>query len=307
MTTFGFRPSILDNFLHMSALDSFFSDVTRLINAELDWLIPEQGQPPQKLRDAIRWSLMSGGKHFRPALIFAVGRAFGCDDKKLVRTAAAVEMIHTYSLIHDDLPSMDDDDLRRGRATCHIKFGEATAILAGDALQVLAFQVVSDDDQQSPETRIELISQLAQAAAKMVVGQQLDLEAEGKELSIEEIEHIHRNKTGALIRFSAEAGAIIGAADEKQLDAVRLFGDRLGLLFQITDDLLDITQTTEELGKTAGKDAAAAKATYPAVIGVDASKKLAEQVHGEVVASVADLGSPEILVEIADFILNRRS
>ena len=291
----------------MSQLETFFSEVTAAVNAELDWLIPETGQPPQKLRDAVRWSLMSGGKHFRPALVLAVGRAFGCEDKKLARTAAAVEMIHTYSLIHDDLPSMDDDDLRRGRATCHRKFGEATAILAGDALQVLAFQAVSDDKELSAETRIELISGLAQAAAKMVVGQQLDLEAEGKELSIEEIEHIHRNKTGALIGFSAEAGAIIGGSDQKRLDAVRRFGDRLGLLFQITDDLLDITQTTEELGKTAGKDAAAAKATYPAVIGIDAAKRLARQVHGEVVASVEGLGSPGILVEIADFILNRRS
>ena len=291
----------------MSTLETFFSEVTAAVNAELDWLIPETGQPPQKLRDAVRWSLMSGGKHFRPALVFAVGRAFGCDDQKLVRMAAAVEMIHTYSLIHDDLPSMDDDELRRGRATCHKKFGEATAILAGDALQVLAFQAVSDDKGLSSETRIKLISRLAQAAAKMVVGQQLDLEAEGKELSIEEIEHIHRNKTGALIGFSAEAGAIIGGADKERLDAVRRFGDKLGLLFQITDDLLDITQTTEELGKTAGKDAAASKATYPAVMGIDAAKRLAQQVHGEVVASVADLGSPGILVEIADFILQRRS
>ena len=291
----------------MSALDSFFSDVTRLVNAELDWLIPSEGQPPQKLRDAIRWSLLSGGKHFRPALVFAVGRAFGCCDDKLVRTAAAVEMIHTYSLIHDDLPSMDDDDLRRGRATCHKKFGEATAILAGDALQVLAFEAIGDDERLSTDTRIALISRLAEAAAKMVVGQQLDLDAEGKDLSIEEIEHIHRNKTGALICASAESGAIIGGANAEELAAVRLFGERLGLLFQITDDLLDITQTTEELGKTAGKDAAASKATYPAVMGIEPAKRFSEQVHGEVVASVVDLGSPGILVEIADFILNRRS
>ena len=292
----------------MSALDSFFSDVTGQVNAELDWLIPEQGQPPQKLRDAIRWSLLSGGKHFRPALVFAVGRAFGCCDDKLVRTAAAVEMIHTYSLIHDDLPSMDDDDLRRGRATCHKKFGEATAILAGDALQVLAFQAIGDDERLANDTRIELISRLAQAAAKMVVGQQLDLDAEGKELSIEEIEHIHRNKTGALISASAESGAIIGGANSDELTAVRLYGERLGLLFQITDDLLDITQTTEELGKTAGKDAAASKATYPAVMGIDAAKRLAEQVHSEVAAAVGGLGrDSELLIEIADFILKRRS
>lgn len=292
----------------MSALGSFFSEVTDKVTAELDWLVPEQGHPPQKLRDAIRWSLLSGGKHFRPALVFAVGRAFGCCDERLVRTAAAVEMIHTYSLIHDDLPSMDDDDLRRGRATCHKKYGEATAILAGDALQVLAFQVISEDERLSTETRIRLITELAQAAAKMVIGQQLDLDAEAKDLSIEEIEHIHRNKTGALICASAEAGAIIGEAGEHEVAAVRLYGERLGLLFQITDDLLDITQTTEELGKTAGKDAAASKATYPAVMGIEPAKQLAENVHAEVVTAANDLGRPsELLIEIADFILGRRS
>ncbi|HKP70837.1 MAG TPA: farnesyl diphosphate synthase [Pyrinomonadaceae bacterium] len=292
----------------MSALDSFFSDVTHRVNAELDWLIPEQGQPPQKLRDAIRWSLLSGGKHFRPALVFAVGRAFECCDEKLVRTAAAVEMIHTYSLIHDDLPSMDDDDLRRGRATCHKKYGEATAILAGDALQVLAFKSIADDERLSTDTRLAIVSRLANAAAQMVVGQQLDLDAEGKDLSIEEIEHIHRNKTGALICASAESGAIIGGASEAELAAVRLYGERLGLLFQITDDLLDITQTTEELGKTAGKDAAAAKATYPSVMGIDAAKRFAEQVHDEAVGLGSSLGrQPELLIQVADFILNRRS
>ena len=287
----------------MSALETFFSEVMSKVTAELNWLIPEAGRPPQKLRDAIRWSLLSGGKQFRPALVFAVGHSFGCEDKELVRTAAAVEMIHTYSLIHDDLPSMDDDDLRRGRATCHKKFGEATAILAGDALQVLAFQVIGEEERLAPETRIALISGLSRAAAKMVVGQQLDLEAEGKDLSVEEIEHIHRNKTGALISFSAEAGAIIGGADEKGLSATRKYGERLGLLFQITDDLLDLTQTTEELGKTAGKDAAASKATYPGVMGIERAREFAVEVHGEVVKSVED----PLLVEIADFILNRKS
>ena len=291
----------------MSSLESFFSDVTQHVNTELDRLIPAQGGPPQKLRDAIRWSVLSGGKHFRPALVFAVGRVFDAPNETLARTAAAVEMIHTYSLIHDDLPSMDDDDLRRGRATCHKKYGEATAILAGDALQVLAFQAIGEEERLAPDTRIALISGLARAAKKMVVGQQLDLEAEGNNLTIEEIEHIHRNKTGALIGFSAEAGAVIGRADEKGLTAIRMYGERLGLLFQITDDLLDITQTTEELGKTAGKDVASAKATYPAVMGVDQARKFAEEVHGDVIKSVEDLGNPSLLVEIADFILNRRS
>ncbi len=292
----------------MPELDDFFAEVTTLVDAELDWLIPSEGSQPQSLRDAIRWSLFGGGKHFRPALIFAVGRVLGAPDDKLVRTASAVEMLHTYSLIHDDLPSMDDDDLRRGRETCHKKFGEATAILAGDALQALSFQVISEDTRLAPDVRIELISRLAQAAAKMVVGQQLDLEAEGKESSIEDIEHIHRNKTGALIRFSAEAGAIIGEANEADFRAISSFGEKLGLLFQMKDDILDVTRTTEELGKTAGKDLVSAKATYPSIRGVERTQILAEQVHRETKEAISSLGGrSEILNQIADFILTRDS
>ena len=292
----------------MSQVESFFAEVSSLVNAELDWLIPADGKQPQSLRDAIRWSLFAGGKHLRPALVFAFGRAFGAADEKLVRTAGAVEMIHTYSLIHDDLPSMDDDDLRRGRATCHKKFGEATAILAGDALQVLSFQAIGQDESLPPATRLDLISRLAGAAAKMVVGQQLDLEAEGKTMSIEEIENIHRNKTGALICFSTEAGAIIGEADAATLNGVSAIGEKLGLLFQIRDDLLDVTETTEALGKTAGKDSAAAKATYPAVRGIERTERLAEEVHAEILDAISKLNVPhETLIDIADFILTRRS
>ena len=292
----------------MSKLESFFAEVSTLVNAELDWLIPADGKQPQSLRDAIRWSLFGGGKHLRPALVFAFGRAFGASSDSLVRTASAVEMIHTYSLIHDDLPSMDDDDLRRGRATCHKQYGEATAILAGDALQVLAFQAIAQDKRLSTDTRLELISKLAAAAAKMVVGQQLDLEAEGRDISIEEIENIHRNKTGALIAYSAEAGAMIGGTDQEMLSLVSSIGEKLGLLFQIRDDLLDVTQTTEELGKTAGKDPATAKATYPAVRGIEETEHLAERVHAEIVEMISGLGvRDEMLIDISQFILTRRS
>ena len=292
----------------MSQLESFFTEVSTLVDTELDWLIPAEGEQPQVLRDAIRWSLFAGGKHLRPALVFAFGRVFNAPDDKLVRTAAAVEMIHTYSLIHDDLPSMDDDDLRRGRETCHKKFGEATAILAGDALQVLSFRAIADDDRLPPETRLDLISRLARAAARMVVGQQLDLEAEGKSISIEEIENIHRNKTGALICFSAEAGAIIGGANAEAAAAVSFIGERLGLLFQIRDDVLDVTQTTEALGKTAGKDPASAKATYPAIGGIERTEHLARQVHAEVIDAISKLGvRANLLSDITDFFLVRRS
>ncbi|MEP7148683.1 MAG: polyprenyl synthetase family protein [Acidobacteriota bacterium] len=290
----------------MPKLDDFFAEVTTLVDAELDWLIPAEGIRPQSLRDAIRWSLFGGGKHFRPALVFAVGRAFDAPDDKLVRTASAVEMIHTYSLIHDDLPSMDDDDLRRGRETCHKKFGEATAILAGDALQALSFQVIAEDDRLSSDIRIRLTSKLAQAAAKMVAGQQMDLEAEGEITSLDEIEYIHRNKTGALIRFSAEAGAIIAGANNADFTAISSFGEKLGLLFQMKDDLLDVTKTTEELGKTAGKDTAAAKATYPAIRGIERTELLATQVHRETKDAISMLGERStILNQIADFILTR--
>ncbi len=292
----------------MSELESFFTEVSTLVDTELDWLIPAAGEEPQILRDAIRWSLFAGGKHLRPALVFAFGRAFDAQDDRLVRTAAAVEMIHTYSLIHDDLPSMDDDDLRRGRLTCHKKFGEATAILAGDALQVLSFRAIADDDRLPPETRLGLISRLARAAARMVVGQQLDLEAEGKAISIAEIEVIHQNKTGALICFSAEAGAFIGGADPEAAAAVSFIGEKLGLLFQIRDDVLDVTQTTEALGKTAGKDPASAKATYPAIGGIEKSEKLARDVHTEVIEAISKLGvRSDLLAAIADYFLVRRS
>ena len=292
----------------MSELKELVDEVSKRVNAELDWLIPEAGPEPSSLRDAIRWSLFAGGKHFRPVLIFAVGRAFGAADEKLTRTAAAVEMIHTYSLIHDDLPPMDDDDLRRGRETCHKKFGEATAILAGDALQVLAFQAIAEDERLSVATRNELVKGLARAAAKMVVGQQLDLEAEGKELSLAEVENIHLNKTGALIAFSANAGAMIADAGERDRAAASSFAEKIGLLFQVTDDLLDVTSTTAELGKTAGKDVAAAKATYPSSIGIENTRTLAGEIHRDAIAKLENIETDtRMLSKVADFLLTRGS
>lgn len=290
----------------MSNLKAFFEEVSSLVNTELDWLIPAVGPGPRSLRDAMRWSLFGGGKHFRPALVFAVGRTMGASDKNLVRTAAAVEMIHTYSLIHDDLPSMDDDDLRRGRATCHLKYGEATAILAGDALQVLAFQAIAEDEGLSIETRLKLIRGLALASTKMVVGQQLDLEAEGRELSITEIENIHANKTGALITFSANAGAIIAGAAPEAADIISQYAEGVGLLFQITDDLLDVTASTEQIGKTAGKDEAAQKATYPRLLGIEQTKIRIDEVSKQTASLLDSLpGDSALLRSIPDFIVSR--
>lgn len=288
----------------MRDLKEFFREVGEKTDAELDGLIPATGKGPQSLRDAIRWSLLGGGKRFRPALVMAVGRAFGANDEKLLRTACAVEMIHTYSLIHDDLPSMDDDDMRRGRAACHIKFGEAAAILAGDALQALAFQTIAEDKRLTADIRIQLLSGLGKAAARMVIGQHMDLESEGIPATIADVEGIHKNKTGALILFSARAGAVIGGASEDELAAVSAYGEGIGLLFQIVDDLLDITASSEILGKTAGKDKCAAKATYPSVTGIDAARKKAEEAYLETAKISAQFNS-DILTAIPKYLLLR--
>ncbi len=291
----------------MNKLEIFFVECAKTVDAKLDRLIPSAEAEPKNLHEAMRWSLFAGGKRFRPALVFAVGKTFGAAEEELARAAAAIEMIHTYSLIHDDLPAMDDDDLRRGRATCHIKYNEATAILAGDRLQTLAFQAIAEDKTLTEKIRVKLIAELASAAARMVDGQQLDLEAEGKEISAHQLENIHRNKTGAMISAAARAGAIIAGADENELHSVTVYAEKLGLLFQITDDLLDATQTTEILGKTAGKDEQAEKATYVSLYGLDEARKLAENVHAEACRELDKIErETNLLCEIADFILRRR-
>ena len=260
----------------MNELEKFFAESAAAVDATLETLLPSAETAPRTLHEALRWSIFAGGKRFRPALVLAVGRIFGAKDEKLLRTAAAIELIHTYSLIHDDLPAMDDDDLRRGRLTCHKKFDEATAILAGDILQSLAFQAIVEDRNLSDQIRVKLIGELARSAAKMVDGQQLDLEAEGKPVSVADLEAIHRNKTGAMISVSARSGAIIAETSEFELEAVTNYAENLGLLFQITDDILDATQTSEILGKTAGKDAAAAKATYVSIYGLEDARRFAD-------------------------------
>ena len=286
--------------------ENFFAECTKTVDATLDALLPSGKIAPENLYAAMRWSVFAGGKRLRPALLLATGEMFGASRENLLKTAAAVEMIHTYSLIHDDLPAMDDDDLRRGRLTCHKKFDEATAILAGDILQSLAFQTIAEDEHLTEKTRAKLIAEIARSAARMVDGQQLDLEAEKKIVSIAELETIHQNKTGAMIRVSARSGAIIAEAAAKDLQAVTVYAENLGLLFQITDDLLDVTQTTEILGKTAGKDAQAEKATYPGFYGIEKARALAEKVCGDAIAALSEIGKDAALLEdLAVFILNR--
>lgn len=293
----------------MSDLKIFFAECARKIDEKLEKLVPSAQAEPQKLHRAVRWSLFAGGKRFRPALVLVVGETFGASEGKLLRTAAAIEMIHTYSLVHDDLPAMDDDDLRRGRATCHKKFGEATAILAGDVLQTLAFQAIAEDANLPTEIRVRLVSEIARAAgtpAGMVAGQQLDLEAEGKSVVIEHLEKIHDSKTGALVSVAARAGAIIAEASEREIEIITNYAAKLGLLFQITDDLLDVTQTTEILGKTAGKDSRAEKATYPALYGLEETRQLAAGVHHAACRELEKIDKETgLLCEIAGFILHR--
>jgi len=288
---------------------SFFQDTVALVELELNNLLPASSDAPEKVHHAIRWSIFAGGKRFRPALLIATGETFATPVQRLIKTACAFEMIHTYSLIHDDLPSMDDDDLRRGRPTCHIRFGEATAILAGDALQTLAFRTIAEDEQLDIATRIALVSELARAAGTpegMVAGQALDMEAEARQVNARELEEIHRHKTGALIVAATRSGAIIGQATASELQAVTEYGAQLGLLFQITDDLLDVTASAEDLGKTPGKDAESRKATYPALYGIEETREAAAKAHRTACEALDRIDRPTIVLqEIADFILNR--
>ena len=293
------------------SLPEFLTQAGKIIDRELDRFLPAESTSPTNIHAAIRWSVFAGGKRFRPALLLAVGETLGASRESLIATACSLEMIHTYSLVHDDLPSMDNDDLRRGRPTCHVRFGEATAILAGDALLTLAFKTVAEDDKLPATKKAVLISEIAGAAGTpegMVAGQAYDLEAESRSVGAEELETIHRLKTGALITAAARCGAIIADASVAALEAVTEYAGQLGLLFQITDDLLDVTATAEIIGKTPGKDARASKATYPAMHGIEATRNYLASTHAAAVEALARVDQPtELLRSIADFILQREA
>lgn len=295
----------------LTAAHAFLLARRPAIEQRLDQLMPAETTEPEVVHRAMRWSLFAGGKRFRPALVLAVGEIFAARIEMLLDTACAFELIHTYSLIHDDLPSMDNDDLRRGRPTCHIKFGEAVAILAGDALQALAFQIIAEDNQLDAGGRVRVIGETARAAgtpAGMVAGQSFDLAAESRVIKGEELELIHRYKTGAMITAAARCGGIIGGANEAELNSISAYAERLGLLFQITDDLLDVTASAEELGKTPGKDARAHKATYPALYGLEATRERAQFVYREACAVLNHIDRPTYLLQaIAYAVLERRT
>ncbi|HQZ83506.1 MAG TPA: polyprenyl synthetase family protein [Pyrinomonadaceae bacterium] len=293
----------------MPNLKEFSKDAARAVDAILDELLPKEAEEPKWLHSAMRWSTFAGGKRFRPTLVFLAADLFGVPRQQVERTAAAVEMVHTFSLIHDDLPAMDDDDLRRGQPTCHIKFDEATAILAGDALLALAFKAIADDLGLGTDVRLKLIAELAEATGTpqgMVAGQQLDILSEDKEIERAELERIHIHKTGALIKFSARSAALAAGASASDLAAITEFAGKLGLLFQITDDLLDVTQSTDVLGKTAGKDEERRKSTYVSLYGIEHAHVLATETKDAAIASLTHFGDrAEMLREIAAATLAR--
>ena len=294
------------------SLADYFSRRREEVNHWLDRLVPPETAPPQTIHRAMRYSLFAGGKRLRPILVLASGEALGAATEDLMPAACAMEMIHTYSLIHDDLPAMDNDDLRRGRPTCHKAFDEATAILAGDALLTQAFRVLAADVRHGePSRQIRVIREVAGAAGTidaLIGGQMMDIESEGKAVDAATLDSIHRSKTGAMIRASVLVGGLLAGASDHQLGILTAYSERIGLAFQIADDILDVTQTSEDLGKTAGKDQAAAKATYPAVYGLEASRERAREFVREAVDIISGLGGDtRLLADIARLIIERRS
>jgi len=292
-------------------LKSYLAELQHTVDRVLaDW-VPAETAEPHSIHKAMRYSLFAGGKRIRPVLAISAARAVSDSPDGVENAAATLELIHTYSLIHDDLPAMDNDDLRRGRPTCHKVFGEALAILAGDALLTLAFEVLSDLPLVAAECRIQLVKELSHASGSvggMIAGQVHDMEGEQRAPTAHLLESIHRAKTGALIRASVRMGAIYAGASEDELKALSEYGEHIGLAFQIVDDVLDVEQSSESLGKTAGKDQAQHKITFPAVYGLERSREMAEE--GRLNAHLALRpfdDRAERLRQLADFVVHRKA
>lgn len=277
-------------------------------NRALEACLPDADREPVVLHEAMRYAVMNGGKRVRATLVYATGDALDADTALLDVPACAVELIHAYSLVHDDLPSMDDDDLRRGKPTCHRAFGEANALLAGDALQTLAFAVLADGAARAPHG-VEMVATLAHASGSlgMAGGQAIDLAAVGRALSLDALENMHRLKTGALIRASVRLGALCGTdVDEKQLTRLDAYADCIGLAFQVRDDILDIEADTETLGKTQGADMARDKPTYPSLLGLEAARQKAEALHERAMSELSSFDArADALRGLSAFIVNR--
>jgi geranylgeranyl diphosphate synthase type II len=283
----------------------------KLTDAALERLLPAASVRPTSIHQAMRHSVFAGGKRIRPILCMEAGRAVaGSLPAGIEDLGAGLEMLHTYSLIHDDLPALDNDDLRRGRPTCHKVYGEAIAILAGDALQTQAYEVLSQLKCRA-EARVKIIEEIARGTGTvngMIGGQVIDLEAERTKPDAETLEYIHRSKTAALITASVVSGGIYADAKVNQIENLRRFGQAIGLAFQIVDDILDVTQSSEQLGKTAGKDVASEKATYPALFGLSESRKKAQTLLTDAYSAIENFGTKAaILKDLARFLLERES
>lgn len=291
-------------------LKAYLAQQQQLIEMTLEEVLPQSEGPAATLVEAMRYSLFAGGKRLRPVLLLAACEAVGGNTQLALRPACALEMIHTYSLIHDDLPAMDDDNFRRGIPTNHKIFGEASAILAGDALLTEAFTLLSQPSPEiSPATQIQLVNIAATASGRdgMVGGQMVDMAAEGQANSMDTVNFIHKHKTGALILAALQMGAIIGEADKEQLHHITTFGRHAGLAFQIADDLLDIEATQEQLGKDIGSDQQRGKATYPAVVGVAEARHHATKLHQAALEALTSFSSAaEPLRQISAYIINRK-
>ncbi|MDX2350516.1 MAG: (2E,6E)-farnesyl diphosphate synthase [Porticoccus sp.] len=287
----------------------FLSTSQQRVDRQLETLLSDNEGPASQLFAALRYSVFSGGKRIRPVLAYAAAHALESINQDTDRVAAAIELVHAYSLIHDDLPAMDDDDLRRGKPTCHIAFNEATAILAGDALQTLAFEQLTTLENTSPETTLRIIASLAKAAGVqgMVAGQAIDIAAVNGTPTLEELEHMHRQKTGAMIVASITMGALsTGKATEQQLDSLTSYGEAIGLAFQVQDDILDVTANTAMLGKQQGADQAMYKPTYTSLLGLDGAREKATQLQKDALDALSDFDQhADQLRAIADYIVNR--
>jgi len=289
-------------------LATWLAEQRKRVDATLDELMPPATHEPASIHAAMRYSLFAGGKRLRPILALAAARACGGDPSAVLPAACALEMIHTYSLIHDDLPAMDDDDLRRGQPTCHKQFGEGLAILAGDALLTYAFETLAHP-RGGDQLAATLVREIAEAVGTggMVGGQVADLENEGGTPTAELVESIHRRKTGALILVSVRVGGLVAGADRGELEALTRYGRQAGLAFQIADDILDETSDAATMGKATGKDADAGKLTYPRAVGIEAARAKARALADEACTAVAGLPLPDRLVELARHLVDRSS
>ncbi|MEC5160891.1 farnesyl diphosphate synthase [Janthinobacterium sp. CG_S6] len=294
-----------------AGFDDWMKTVQAGVERSLDELLPGAGAVPHKLHDAMRYAALGGGKRVRPLLVYAAGALFGAGAAALARAAAAVEMVHVYSLVHDDMPCMDDDALRRGKPTVHVAYDDATALLVGDALQSQAFAVLAEAGGLPPARQLAMLALLAQASgtAGMCGGQAIDLDSVGLSLTLAQLEQMHQLKTGALLRAAVVLGALCGKdLTAAELVALNAYARAIGLAFQVVDDVLDATADSATLGKTAGKDAAANKPTYVSILGLEPSRVLAEQLRHEAHAALAPFGDAALrLRELADLIVQRKA